>query len=231
MNRVDLGVITTLLRSPRTIAESIQRGAMLRSIAAASIAAILLGMGVYGGVVGSIRGGLQITFAASKMPIVALVSLSLLAPMLTGAASAFGIELKFARAAALVLASTARASLVLLALAPVVALFATIVTDYHDQVMLATIGFGIAGLSGLSLLWHGIPAGAHRPVLAAFALTGFAIVSAQSAWVLRPWVTRPQSAVTFLRAPEGNVGAEVVRTSFSSGGDYAGARAVGGGAR
>ena len=118
MNSLDTTTLTTLLRSPRTIADAIGRGAMLRSIALTSLAAIALGMGVYGGVIGSVRGGPQIAFAAIKMPIVALVTLSLLAPLASGASRAFDLELHFDRATALVLAATARAALVLLALAP-----------------------------------------------------------------------------------------------------------------
>jgi len=220
MRSLDLSVVTLLLRSPKTVAESIARGAMLRSIAIASIASIILGMGVYGGVVGSIRGELQVVFAATKMPIVALVTLSLLVPLVAGAASAFEVDVPFPRATALILAATGRASLVLLALAPMVALFATIESDYHSRILIATLGFGVAGLAGLPVFWHGIPGGDGKLVLSAYILAGFAIVSAQGAWVLRPWITRPQSAVVFLRAPEGAVAEEVLRATRSAGGDY-----------
>lgn len=220
MTTLDTTTLTTLLRSPRSIADSIGRGTMLRPIALTSLAAIAVGMGVYGGVVGSVRGSTQIAFAAIKMPIVAMITLSLLAPAVAGASRAFELEMRFDRATALVLAATARAALVLLALAPVVSLFTSLNHDYHDRILLAVSGFAAAGLAGLPILWHGIPRGPGRLVLAAFVLVGFGIVSAQSAWVLRPWITRPTSAITFLRAPEGAVGVEVMRASRSASGHY-----------
>jgi hypothetical protein len=226
MSTLDTHLALELLRAPREVAAKIGGGQSLRAFARLSIPAIVLGMAAYGGTAGSARGGAQVIYAATKMPLVALLVLSLVAPVLFGASRALGRPIAFAQAAALVLAATARMSLVLLALAPIVGLLLTLTGDYHDAIMLSTLGFALAGLSGLSLLWHGIGRGDGRLLLAVLVVGAFALVGAQSAWVLRPWIARPSAPMVFMRPPEGAVIEEVFRSARSATGDYDAERAA-----
>jgi hypothetical protein len=226
MSAKDTHLAQGLLRAPREVAAKIASGQSLRAVAQVSIPAIVLGMAVYGGTVGSVRGGAQLVYAATKMPLVALLVLSLVAPALAGASRALGRPMAFAQAAALVLAATARMSLVLLALAPIVALLLTLTGDYHDAVALSALGFALAGLSGLSLFWHGVGAGEGRLLLGALVIGVFAAEGAQSAWVLRPWVARPSAPIVFVRSPESSVIEEGFRSARSATGDYDADRAA-----
>jgi hypothetical protein len=226
MSALDTHLALELLRAPREVAAKIGEGQALRAFARLSIASIVLGMAAYGGTAGSARGGAQIAYAAAKMPLVALLVLSLVAPVLFGAARALGRPMALAQAAALVLAATARMSLVLLALAPILALLLTLTGDYHHVVMLSTLGFALAGLSGLSLFWHGVDRGDGRLLLATLVVGVFTVVGAQSAWVLRPWIARPSAPIVFVRPPESSVVEELLRSTRSAAGDYDAQRAA-----
>ena len=146
--------ITELLRSPRAVASRIREGRELRPLATASFLSIMIGSATYGGVVGSYRGGLQIAFAALKFPMVAVLTLALVAPALVGLAAALDRRVALAQTSALALAATARASLVLLAIAPALALAMGMSVGYQTSALLAAIGFGLAGLAGLVMLWR-----------------------------------------------------------------------------
>lgn len=212
--------ITELLRSPRAVASRIREGRELRPLATASILSIMIGSATYGGVVGSYRGGLQIAFAALKFPMVAVLTLALVAPALVGLAAALDRRVALAQTSALALAATARASLVLLAIAPALALAMGMSVGYQTSALLAAIGFGLAGLAGLVMLWHGIGDGGGRATLAALTVGVYLLVSGQAAWALRPWLVRPSSDIVFVRPPGEALVEELPRTARSAAGDY-----------
>ncbi len=226
MNRVDSNVATVLLRDPAAIARAILEGRRIRAIAITSILAVAIGTIAYGGVVGSVRGGAQIAYAAVKMPLVSLLTLSLVAPFVAGLATSFGRPIGLARAVAIVLAQSARAALVLLAFAPIVALLLVLTPSYHEEVLYAAAGFGLAGLAGLGVLRNAIADGEGAWTMRALVVVGFVLVSAQCAWVLRPWVSRPSSPLAFVRAPEGMVTEELARSAASASGHYDEARSA-----
>jgi hypothetical protein len=217
-------MLTELLRSPRDVASRIREGRDLRALGIASILSIAIGSAAYGGVVGSYRGGLQIAFAALKFPVVALLTLALVAPALLGLAAALDRRVALAQTATLALAATARASLVLLALAPALGLAVGMSIGYHTTALFAALGFGLAGVAGLTLLWHGIGEGDGRFALATMALGVYLLVSGQAAWALRPWLVRPSSDVVFIRAPDSTLASELPRAMRSASGNYDPAR-------
>ena len=212
--------LTELLRSPGAVATRIREGRDLRTLASASILAIVLGSAAYGAVVGSYRGGLQILFAGLKFPLVALVTLSLVAPALLGLSAAFERRMALAQAVALMLASTARTSLVLLAFAPALALVMDMRPEYHDGALYAAAGFALAGIAGLGMLWRGLGVGEGRFTLAVLAVGVYVLVSGQAAWSLRPWLVRPSSPIAFVRAPHESLVRELPRTVDSATGVY-----------
>lgn len=212
--------LTEILRAPSAVASRIREGRDLRSLASASILAIVLGSAAYGGVVGSYRGGLQILFGGLKFPLVALVTLSLVAPALLGLSAAFERRMALAQAVALMLAATARTSLVLLAFAPALALVFDMRPEYHDGALLAAAGFALAGLAGITLLWRGLGEGEGRFTLAVLAVGVYVLVSGQAAWSLRPWLVRPSSPIAFVRAPHESLVRELPRSIDSAGGNY-----------
>ena len=69
-----------LLRSPRESAGRAVMGRDLEPLVLAALAAILVGSGVFGGVLATSRGGAQLFYSATKLPLALLVTLVLVVP-------------------------------------------------------------------------------------------------------------------------------------------------------
>jgi hypothetical protein len=120
-----------------------------------------------------------------------------------------------------VLSASARAALVMLALAPVLWLAVDLGLSYHASVLLASIMYLTSGLSALGIVLRGL-GGSLRAVLtvAAAGLVFFAVLG-QTAWMLRPFFGRPsQTSVPFVRAREGSFADAVMTSSKSAVGIY-----------
>ena len=197
--------LNSLLRTPSAIAGLCYDACHVRTIALSSLLAIVVGAGVFGGVIGSYRGGTQIVYAAVKLPLGLLLTLALSAPGLHGLAAGFGHFVPPRAALALALASAGRAALVLLALAPAVWLLFDLGASYHLAALGAAVADSVAGLAGLSVIVAGLGKGRGRMLTTlSFAVLFFA-VGGQTSWMLRPYLVRPRTLnVPFLRAREGS---------------------------
>jgi hypothetical protein len=92
---------------------------------------------------------------------------------------------------AVMLAAGARASLVLLASAPVLLLLVTFGRSYAVVKLAAVVAYALAGRSALPVLLGSMgPEPGRRFCVVAFAGL-FLVAGAQSAWVLRPYLGRP----------------------------------------
>ncbi len=116
---------------------------------------------------------------------------------------------------ALALASCARFALVLLGLAPFVWLMEGWSLGYHRGDPRG--GGGVRGRRGLRrarLLFGGLARGGASGTRVGIAfVTVFALVGAQTSWILRPFVVRPRTEhVPFVRALEGDF-LDALRTS------------------
>lgn len=212
--------LSTLLRNPSELARDLVEGRRLPLHARAALLAIALGGAAFGAVVGSHRGGLQLAYAAIKLPATLLISLALTVPAIYGLSAAFDRRLPLGRISAAILASTARSALVLLAFAPAVALGIGLDFDYHDVALASTVAFGLAAVAGYVVL-HRVLQGERTSLLALLlCISVQAIVTTQTAWVLRPWIVRPSSSVVFVRAPDGTAVESVTRTAESAAGVY-----------
>ncbi len=200
-----LSALDELLRSPRTVAARARAGGDLRPLFVASLCSLLLGAGVFGATLATSRGGLQLLYSGFKLPFAMLCTLLLVVPAFHAIASGLGRPLSFSGMIGLTLAAAGRASLVLVALSPMVWLAFDRGLTYHPGILLATSCYCLAGLAALSLVLRGI----------GFDFRGFVIVSlfglvlagtgGQTAWMLRPFLGRPEQAhVPFLRGKQGS---------------------------
>jgi hypothetical protein len=206
-----------LLRRPTEIAEEARAGRPDAMVFLAALCALVLGAGLYGAALASSRGGLQIVYAALKLPIACLLTLIVVVPALAAISTALRRPLTLSGASVLVLAAAGRAALVLLALAPVVWLAFDQGLAYHRGIVVATLGYGLAGLSALGMLRLAL--GRDLRSLIVIGCFGLVLLPAggQAAWLLRPYVGRPsQAEVPFLRSREGSFGASVHQSLFSS---------------
>ncbi len=206
-----------LLRRPHDIARAAREGAPERDLFVTALLSIVIGSGIFGAALATSRGGLQFLYSAVKLPAVSLITLVIVAPALTAIASALRRPISLTGTSVLTLAAAGRASLVLLALAPVVWLSFDSGIAYHRGILVACVCFGIAGLEALRML--GLALGRDLRSVAIIGSFSLVLMTAggQTAWLLRPYVGRPsQREVPFLRGRESNFGQSVNQTAFSS---------------
>ncbi len=183
--------LVDLLREPdRTIA-ALRMPDAQRALAAQCLVAILVGGALFGAAMGSFRGGSQIVVAALKIPAATLLTMAFSGPALLSLAAAFDRRWRASEALALMLAAGARSCLVLGALAPVLWLGIDLGLPYGALKLTATGAYGLAGLSGLSVLLRGLGKATGRTAAASCFAMVFLVVGAQTAWILRPYVGDP----------------------------------------
>jgi hypothetical protein len=179
--------------------------------------ALLLGAGTFGAVLATARGGVQLGYAALKLPLAILLTLCLCVPAFAAIARALGRELELSGMVGLTLSAAGRAALVLMAFAPAVWFTLDRGLGYHASVLLSAICYGVAGISALRVMASGI--GVDRKGLAILACCAAVLLptGAQSAWMLRPFIGRPsQAQVPFLRHKESSFADAVYTSAFSS---------------
>jgi hypothetical protein len=208
--------ISHVLRQPGELARQCLQQRELRELALFSIAAIALCGAIFGATIGSSRGGVQVLYAAVKVPAACLLTLAVCAPAYYAFANVFGRAWSMRTVVGLTLSSIARASLALLATVPPLWFLIDTGAGYHATAFWAALAYGASGLAALGVLVRALGEGRHRLLVLALVVGMFGLVGGQTAWMLRPYLGRPsQASVPFLRAPDG-VFAERVWTSGQS---------------
>jgi hypothetical protein len=218
-----LGLVDQLLRDRTAILARIDRGHDLAGLARTMIVTIAVATALVGASLGSYRGGVQIAYAAIKVPLVLLLTAALCAPTLTALNLALGRPASLPRDLARFLSALAFGSLVLLAEAPLLLLARSIELDYHQTTLLMVGCFTVGGAASVAMLSTALrrAAAAHAGAVLATTLTVFALVGGQMAWTLRPYLVRPRTPdVPFVRSLEGSLYDAVLDTARSAQGDY-----------
>lgn len=205
--RRERGVVDGLLADPgalveRTLgADAATQSTMVRVL----LLSILAGTAAFGAAVGFTRGGIQVLYAALKLPLVVLVTALVSTPALTALGLALGRAAELRTDLVRVLATLARGSLMLAALAPVMLVATCVRLAYHKTVMLLVLCCAVAGLTALPTLARALWSERRgRGLLVAAMLLVVGMAGTHSAWLFRPYVVRPQTIdVPFIRAPEG----------------------------
>jgi hypothetical protein len=210
-----------LLRSPKQSADRAVMGRDLEPLVLAALVAILVGSGIFGCVLATSRGGMQLLFSAMKLPLALVATLVLVVPAFYALAASLGRPLSLRSAIGLVLAGTARAALVLVAFTPVVWLALDAGVGYHKGVLLASACYAVSTLAALRLILHGMGADLRALVILACFASVMAPVGAQTAWMLRPFFGRPaQAHVPFFRPRESSFLDAIAKSARSSVGIY-----------
>jgi hypothetical protein len=222
-----LAVFDELLRSPRAIAERSRADGDLRPLFVASLAALVLGAGVFGATLATSRGGWQLLYSGVKLPLAMLVTMLLVVPAFHAIAAGLGRSLRFSGMIALTLAAAGRGALVLIALAPLIWLSFDRGLSYHPGVLLASACYGLAGLAALDLVLKGVGFDARGfLIVSLFAGVLFA-TGAQTAWMFRPFLGRPSDvSVPFFRQRESSFWDALQQSSLASFGVYRVTRAA-----
>jgi len=220
-------VIEQLLRDREGMTARIQSGG--RGVIPTMLAVIAGSMIVVGAALGSYRGGVQIAYAAIKLPMVLIGTAVLSAPALTAIGTALGRPSRLVTDFALVLAALAFGALLLVSCTPLILVGRALAVPYHRFILAVVAMFAIAGLASLRMIvrgsgpsWSG--ADSPRPAGTIAAVGGlclvFALVCGQLAWALRPYLVRPRADVEFLRPVEGSLVDSIAQALDSARGIY-----------
>ncbi len=174
------------------------------------------GMALFGVVVGTYRGGLQLAYLPLKTPWLLLVPMALTLPALRPLFDRDGTRITTPRLMLAGLVGIARSALMVAGTAPALWLYLSLRPQYHHAVLAVASTLGLAALPGLWTLVRAL-AGA-RPAIGAslLGLVLLASATAQTGWLLRPLVVRPHSEVTFLRPVESDIADALTHTGRSA---------------
>jgi hypothetical protein len=207
-----LGTIDLLLRDRETMLARIRANVNIAAILKTMVATIAVTMAIVGAALGSYRGGVQIGYAAVKLPLVLLGTAALSAPALTSIGRAAGRRSRLVQDLALVMSALAFGSLLLAAGTPLILLGRAIDLSYHRMILMTVTLFGIAGLAALGMVIHAVSVEALRDGSRGWrtAIFGLCIVfvtiGGQLSWALRPYLVRPRTEdIPFVRAKEGSL--------------------------
>jgi hypothetical protein len=210
-----------VLRNPVKVVEEHEESAALRDVIVPLLSIAAIGAGIFGMVVGGYRGGLQVPFAAVKMPALLWIPVVLTLPAARAFFGAAEIDVSWNRMAIAGLVAMARTAILAAAAGPAVWLIYSLEPSYHLAVLLLALTLGIVGLPGLTVLARSMPSGGRNRWMAVVAsVFVLSLCTAQTGWVLRPFVARPAAEVTFLRSIEEDVFSSLGATSRSATGDY-----------
>lgn len=212
-----------LLRDPRGLLADAVDPAQAANLARSAILTIAIGAGCFGAAMGTARGGLQIPYAALKLPLAILLTTAVCSPALTAVNCALGRPSALRADLSLVIASLARTSFVLAAAAPLLLLGVWTGLSYHTLILLVVACCCVAGVVGLTLFVRALSGERllHKLVVSAALLSVFALVGTQMAWTLRPFLQRPRDRqVHFVRSIEGSFLESVITSSRSARGVY-----------
>ncbi len=181
---------------------------LLRLVALSVLCDLFYGamMGTFGGI-GSERIW-QVAFSALKVPLLLGVTFAVSVPSFFVLNTLFGLRDDFVASLRALATTQAAVSVVLASLAPFTLLWYSSSSNYQSAILFNTLMFGVASLSGQRLLvalYRPLIErdARHRRLLIAWLLV-FALVGIQMAWLLRPFIGEPNSAVTFFRGGQWN---------------------------
>lgn len=211
----------SVLRDPAALVQHLEDPEHLREAIVPLLGIAAVGAGIFGVVVGGYRGGLQVPYAAVKMPALLWVPVALTLPACRAFFAAAEIEVSWNRMAAAGLVAMARTAVLAAAAGPAIWLVYSLQPSYHFAVLFLALSLGLVGLPGLSVLARSMPKGGRNRWMAVLAsVFVLAISTAQTGWLLRPFIARPAGEVTFLRAVEEDVFSSLGATGRSATGDY-----------
>lgn len=171
-------------------------------------------LALYGAILGSTHGGLQIISSAFKLPALYLLTLLICLPTLYFMDVVLGSKQTFSQYVALLLASVAMMSVMLFGFAPVTLFFRLSIDDYWFFLLLNIILLGFTGIVGIGFFYKSMmsliekeqlgKASKNRYKLITGWLFLYGFVGSQLGWTLRPFVGSPNQPFSLFREIESN---------------------------
>lgn len=173
----------------------------------------------YGAIIGSTSGGLQMLSSAFKLPALYLLTLLICLPTLYFLDIIFGSKRTFDQYLALLMASMAMISVMLLGFAPVTIFFRLSINDYNFFRLLNVVVFSLTGVIGIKFFYRSMKRliekeaessdNRYKLIKAWLFLYGF--VGSQLGWTLRPFFSSPNASFSLFREIESNFYIEIIK--------------------
>ena len=177
-------------------------------------------LALYGAIIGSTHGGLQIVSSAFKLPALYLLTLLICLPTLYFMDIVLGSKQIFSQYVALLLASMSMISVMLFGFAPVTLFFRLSIDDYWFFLLLNIVVLGFTGFVGIRFFYKSMidlvgkdnegKIAPNRLKLIKSWLFLYGFVGSQLAWTLRPFVGTPEEPFALFREIESNFYIQVI---------------------
>jgi hypothetical protein len=182
-------------------------------------------LALYGAIIGSTNGILQMVSSAFKLPALYLLTLLICLPTLYFLDIIFGSKRVFNQYLALLMASMAMISVMLFGFAPVTLFFRLSINDYRFFILLNLVVLSLTGVIGIKFFYRSMISliekekeieseaksspNRYKLITAWLFLYGF--VGSQLGWTLRPFFGSPDLAFSLFREIESNFYIEVFK--------------------
>lgn len=174
---------------------------------------------LYGMILGSFSGGIQILVSAIKLPALYLLTLAICLPALFFFEVVAGSKRSFLQYLVLLLGAMGVIGVMLLGFAPVTLFFRLSLSDYVFFQLLNIFILGLASVIGVQVFYHGMVAittgdgqvQQRRQLAMQMWLVLYGFVGSQLGWTLRPFFGNPDQAFQLFRDLESNFFLHVLR--------------------
>jgi hypothetical protein len=212
-----------LLRDRTTFLEEVRQEKKIDSKILSLLVVSSLFFAIYGAIIGSSSGGLQMLVSMVKLPALYLLTLLICLPTLYFFDILFGSKANFKQYTVLSLTTVAVISVLLFSFAPITLFFLISIRSYHFFLLLNVAIFGLTGFVGVKLFYSGVRSVMNftedtpriRNRLLLFWLTLYGLVGSQLGWTLRPFFGSPGQPFQLFREVEGNFYSQVIHSFFS----------------
>lgn len=237
MNIGSFDILMQLLRDRSTFLMEIEQQKSLDKKIISLLFCSSIFLSLYGAIIGSTNGVLQMVSSAFKLPALYLLTLLICLPTLYFLDIIFGSKRIFTQYLALLMASMAMISVMLFGFAPITLFFRLSINDYRFFILLNLIVLSLTGIIGIkffhrsmisliegeekseqednlatsknNLVEAKLSHNRHKLIKAWLFLYGF--VGSQLGWTLRPFFGFPDLPFSLFREIESNFYVEVVK--------------------
>jgi hypothetical protein len=216
-------VLMRFLRDRATFLEDIRNGKRLEKTITALLLCSSVFFAIYGAIMGSYSGGLQMFASALKLPALYLLTLLICLPSLFFFDIVSGSKRNFLQYLALLLSAMAAMSVMLFGFAPITLFFRLSISDYIFFQFLNLFILAASGAVGVHFFYRGMlyldegdtEKPQYRLTVLKTWLVLYAFVGSQLGWTLRPFFGAPGMEFQFFRELESNFYLQVFRMALN----------------
>lgn len=205
-------ILMYFLRDRQKFLEEISKGIRLENKIVALLISSSAFFALYGAIIGSFSGGLQMVASAIKLPALYLITLAICLPTLYFFDVITGSRRSFGQYLALLLASMSIIGVMLFSFAPIILFFRLSINDYRFFQLLNVVIFTITGLVGINVFYRSLiyineqdsESPKNRTAMIRGWLVLYGFVGSQLGWTLRPFFGTPDKPFQLFRNLESN---------------------------